>query len=376
MRMLFGCLPLHGHAYPLLPLAAACRDAGHDVRFATGAAFVRRIQDLGYPTSPVGIGFDEATPIAAAAHPELAALPFAQRWRLGLVVFADVLARATRDDLAPVLAADRPDLVVHEEFDVGAGQAARAAGIPAVEHSLSRRLAPEILAEAERTHGYRADAYLDVCPPGLQLPGARTPGPCRPIRPVPFGDAGTDLPDWIRARRERPLAYVTFGTLVYGAVEALRAAAHGLAALDCDVLVTVGPDGDPAGLGDLPPSVRVERFVPHRPLLPHLDLIAHHGGSGTMFGGFTHGIPQLLLPQDADQFTNAEAIVDAGAGLALTPAEITPESVRAAALTLLKDQRYREAARRLRREIEAMPPPPAVVPALERIALRDDGAFG
>ncbi|MFD6068801.1 glycosyltransferase, partial [Amycolatopsis lurida] len=36
MRLIFTSLVSHGHLYPLLPLAVAARDAGHEVLFATG----------------------------------------------------------------------------------------------------------------------------------------------------------------------------------------------------------------------------------------------------------------------------------------------------------------------------------------------------
>ena len=36
MRIIFVASPLQGHLLPLVPLAAACRDAGHDVLLASG----------------------------------------------------------------------------------------------------------------------------------------------------------------------------------------------------------------------------------------------------------------------------------------------------------------------------------------------------
>ncbi len=36
MRVLFASLASVGHTYPLIPLAVAARDAGHDVHFAAG----------------------------------------------------------------------------------------------------------------------------------------------------------------------------------------------------------------------------------------------------------------------------------------------------------------------------------------------------
>jgi UDP:flavonoid glycosyltransferase YjiC (YdhE family) len=32
LHVLGCCLPDHGHLYPMLPLAVALRDAGHDIR--------------------------------------------------------------------------------------------------------------------------------------------------------------------------------------------------------------------------------------------------------------------------------------------------------------------------------------------------------
>jgi calicheamicin 3'-O-methyl-rhamnosyltransferase len=215
---------------------------------------------------------------------------------------------------------------------------------------------------------FEANAYLDICPPSLQDNSASEPGERIPLRPVATVGPTDSVPDWIAGARSRPLVYLTLGTYVSGHVGSLRAAAIGLGTLDVDTLVTVGPSGDPSALDPLPDSVRVERFVPQGVLLPHVDLVAHHGGSGTMLGALTHGLPQLLLPHGADQFLNAQAIVKSGAGRRLLPEEITPEAVAEAGRALLSEAGYRDAARGLALEIAAMPAPSDTVPKLERLA--------
>jgi UDP:flavonoid glycosyltransferase YjiC (YdhE family) len=40
LRIVFASLPGYGHTYPMVPLALACVEAGHDVTFATGDPFV------------------------------------------------------------------------------------------------------------------------------------------------------------------------------------------------------------------------------------------------------------------------------------------------------------------------------------------------
>lgn len=54
LRLVFCTRPAFGHLYPLMPLACAARDDGHDVVFATGEAFVPRIRALGFETHQVG----------------------------------------------------------------------------------------------------------------------------------------------------------------------------------------------------------------------------------------------------------------------------------------------------------------------------------
>jgi UDP:flavonoid glycosyltransferase YjiC (YdhE family) len=382
--VLFCCRPAYGHVYPLLPLALACRDAGHEVLFGTGEGFRPWLQQLGIRAERVGISIPEADRLALRETPELDALPREERWRFGVVVFGDVLARRTLEDLLPLLEDVAPHVVVYDELDIGAAAAAHVADVPAVAHSLGRQLpgpirraALERLAEVVRGYGigslpddlFAVNPYLDICPPSLQDTTASEPAvriALRPVAPVLVGDA---VPGWVAEVRSRPLVYVTLGTYVSGSVGSLRATAAGVGKLDVDALVTVGPDGDPSALGPLPDSVRVERYVSQGVLLPYLDAVAHHGGSGTMLGALSHGLPQLVLPHGADQFLNAQALIDSGAGHCLTPEEITPETVCEAVEALLGEPGYRQSAGRLADEIAALPTPAQTVPKLEQLAI-------
>jgi UDP:flavonoid glycosyltransferase YjiC (YdhE family) len=130
----------------------------------------------------------------------------------------------------------------------------------------------------------------------------------------------------------------------------------------------VGPEGEPAALGELPANVHVERFVAQSEVLPLVDLIVHHGGTGTVLGALEAGLPQLLLPQGADQFLNAEMLTTAGAVRALPNEVQQPGAIGEAVRALLGDCPERQAAAQLRDEIAAMPAPGEVVPALLELA--------
>lgn len=176
-----------------------------------------------------------------------------------------------------------------------------------------------------------------------------------PVRPDGWYNADAapaDVPP--RSPGGPPRIYVTLGTVAYGAVDVLRRAVTEAADHDAEVLVACGPSGDPTLLGALPGNVRVFRYLPQAALMSTVDLIVHHGGAGTMLSAAAHGVPQLVLPQGADQFVNADSIAAAGVGRRIGP---TPGAVGEAVGDLLGTCSERRAAATLQAEIAGMPSP-------------------
>ena len=80
-----------------------------------------------------------------------------------------------------------------------------------------------------------------------------------------------------------------------------------------------------------------------------------------MLGALEAGRPQLLLPQGADQFMNAELIPAVGAGRALVNDAQAPGAIREQVAAMLGDSAEAATARRISAEIAAMPAPEEVV---------------
>lgn len=386
MRLLFTSLGSFGHAFPLVPLAVAARDAGHDVVFATSEDFLPQLRKAGLETAAAGLGirdafgraFAESGPPGPRRPP--GEVPPEVLTPIVAKVFGEVMPERFGADLPPVFARFRPDLVVSESGNWGGVFAALQAGLPAVSHGFGRVSTGDPMVtrirEAIREHGASlgisvdedldAGSYLDICPESVQDPDflARTPRRV-PLRPVGWSEPG-ELPPGV-LDRSRPLVYLTLGTAM-GHAGVFGAAITGLSGLDVDVLVATGPTVDPATLGEVPPNVRLEAWVPQAALLPHVDLVVHHGGSGTTLGAFGAGLPQLLLPQGADQFSNADAVRAAGVGDRLLGTEVTAEAVATQARHLLTDPAVRDAARALAAEVAAMPSPAEVAAQLPTLA--------
>jgi MGT family glycosyltransferase len=139
----------------------------------------------------------------------------------------------------------------------------------------------------------------------------------------------------------------------------------GLADVDVEVLLTVGPGNDPGALSPLPANAHVEPYVPQSLLLPRCAVVICHGGAGTTLGALAHGLPLLVLPQGADQYVIGERLVSSGAGLCLLMGEVNASTVRSAVLELLNGVDHRAAARRVQQEIGAMPGPKQTVALIE-----------
>ncbi|WP_433272453.1 glycosyltransferase [Actinosynnema sp. CS-041913] len=377
MRILFSSLGSHGHTYPLLPLAVAAHEVGHDVTFVTTAPFASVVTPYGIDHVAGGMDMLAAFELVNAGPAARKAPGF--RPELVSEVFGSILPRSYAADLAPIIVDRKPDLVVHELANPGAGLAAKVADVPAVCHSFGRRWRPtgppevmrRYLAEVAVDLGVDladgdlmplGNPYLDICPPSVQDPDLPvSPTDTIPLRPVPFSEPG-ELPSWVREHRE-PLVYLTLGT-AFGDAGVLRTAIEGLATLDAKVLVSTGPSVAVGALGDVPDNVVVQPWLPQADLLPHVDLVVHHGGAGATMGTFATGVPHLVLPQGADQFSNAEVVTAAGLGDQVLAAELTAEVIATKARHLLTDEAVLAAARAMAEEVAAMPSPHDVASTL------------
>lgn len=387
MRVLFSSLSAYGHFFQLLPLAVAARDRGDEVLFATGEVRHSLLAQLGLTPVVAGRSTDEVVGEAVGAvraeHPDFDELPQEQTLELISSRFSRLMPQAFVDALRPVFADRRPDLVIHGGYCPGPGLAAAVDGIPALCHGTGRARADddEMMGRAAavlrdyaaelgidlpaRYPTFLGNTYLDICPPSMQDPHFLGAAERTELRPVPFNPPAP-LPGWVLGReRDRPLVYLTMGT-ESDSVEMLRHAVDGLSTLDADVLVATGRLAADV-LGDVPDNVVVENWVPQADLLPHTDLVVHHGGNGTTFSAMSAGRPQLFLQNrpGPDQLLNADMVCAAGAAERLLFAEVSADAVAERAGALLADSARRDAAGDIAVEIAGMPAPDVVAARLK-----------
>ena len=277
MRVLLTTQPGHGHFRPLLPVAHALVDAGHDVRVGTSASFGPVVEREGF--APVAVGLDWLHGVDSTIPPELKPPPEANTLE---TFFAHKFVRMTAEQLAADAAALadrwRPDLIVRETTEFGGSLAAEMLGLPsaAVQVASPSLMSDAILAavadvldELRPRLGLAPDPGLTAvrnelvmcfAPPALHDPTVPLPAGLRSFRPASAPASGVP-PDAIAGMgAHRPLVYATLGTVFNDPAHDLPffpAILGGLGDAAVDLLIAVGPNVDPASLGAQRPGVRV-----------------------------------------------------------------------------------------------------------------------
>ena len=388
MRVLFTTQPAYGHFHPLLPLAVAARDVGHDVAFATSALFGPVVEATGFPSIPAGLDWLESD--KTTMPDELKPAPDSTLE----VFFAQQFVTATAGRLARdvVYSAPRwrPDVIVRERTEFGGAIAADALGIPSatVQVASPSLMTPGLLAAMEGPYnaaraglGLEPDEGLEAlenqvvfafAPPSLHDPAVPLPRNLVSFRPVALDRAPTALlPDWAAdLGRDRPLVYATLGTVFNDPQHDLPFFPAVLGALRdevFDVVITVGPNVDPASLGPQPPNIHVERYVPQSLLFPRCSAIVCHGGYGTLLAAIEHGVPLVVVPFGADQPINARSVERLGLGHVIEEEDLTAERMRDAVRSVIEESGWRRNVERVRAEGAALPSSLEAVKILERL---------
>ncbi|HUP71595.1 MAG TPA: glycosyltransferase [Acidimicrobiales bacterium] len=380
MRVLFTSTPGWGHIHPMVGLARAFLDRGDSVLWVTGADACARLEREGFEASPAGRGEREGMAEVNRRFPEIQKLPPPERPEFMFHrLFGTVRAAPMLADLMPTAREWSPTVVVCDAAEFAGPIAAAALGVPNITQSFGALL-PENRVAAASTEvaslwtaqgleprpycGCYDHLYLDIYPPSLQSADRPHVPVTQHLRPEAFAIGGDEpLPEWVTTAQSDPLVYVTLGT-VFRNDAVLTTIVEAVRELGVRVVVTVGPHGDPDSLGPQPSNVHVARYIPQSQLLPHCSVVVSHAGSGTFLAALSAEIPQLCIPQAADQFLNAAACTASGTGLALQPGSVSVEQVRDAVTRLLSEAAFKNATERVSREISAMPSARAVAERL------------
>ena len=381
MRILFTFAGGNGHFQPLIPIARTALSVGHSIAFAGEAAMLPVIEAAGFTAIPTAGATLRDTP----QRLPLLDLDSEREDRDLREGFATRLARQHASDTLSLCDQWQPDLLVCDEVDFGTIIAAERLMTPyatvlviASGSFIRNEVIAEPLNVLRAEHGLPPDLDLKMLSRYLVLspfpPSFRHPAFLLPPTAHSFHlqDAiGTDVPqlEWAPANG-LPSVYFTLGTIFnLESGDLFERVLAGLSDLPINVIATVGHAIDPAEFGPQPPNIRIERYIPQEMILPHCALSVSHGGSGSVIGALSHGVPMALIPMGADQPHNAARCQELGVAQVLNAIESTPETIRSEVTEVLANPLYRKNAELLRDEIAALPGPDYALELLERLAV-------
>jgi UDP:flavonoid glycosyltransferase YjiC (YdhE family) len=370
MRILMSSVPQHGHLLPLLPLARAFQDRGHEVAVLTAAGMEPVLAAQGLKLLPAGPLPDALLAEVArrtGADPAGAPTPASVA-----EFFAGTRIDLTADEALTVTEDFRPDLVVAELCDYVGPLVAARTDTPVATLAFGPPLPPvftEAMDAMARTRHEARDLpwqprkwLLDTWPASMRADEWQRPEGWLPLRPEAFREPGSTAPKPPVSARQRVL--VTFGTWFSDPAK-LSPLLQELSTLDVDVVVTLGLAARPEEFDVDRERVTFVGFTPMDDLLDGVDVVVTHGGAGTTAAALMKGVPLVVLPQGADQFFQAERVAAAGAGIALDPPAQTPAELVEAVRKTLEDVSFRENVTTIAKEIAAMPDADAVAATLE-----------
>ncbi|ADV67623.1 macrolide family glycosyltransferase [Deinococcus maricopensis] len=368
-----------GHVHPTLPIVAELVRRGHRVVYYCGEAVRQKIEATGAEWRAVPWDF---TPVERAPRPRLSAYALEQA-RCAETLLPQLLKEL--QDLNPACVMvdfmcfwgrivartlQLPTVNLSSSFALGPGvlpprpvlMALDLAGAPlqGAREVLAVRRTTQRLSRQYRQADLRTQFDLLsmdgddvlVCTARAFQPHAERFGErfqfVGPSVAPRAREATTDLP----RLDERPLVYVSLGTVFNHKLDFFRECVHAFADGQYQVILSVGQSTDPAALGPLPPHMHARAYVPQLDVLARAAVFITHAGMNSVSEAMAHEVPVVAVPQAADQFTIAQRVAALGVGRNLLPFQRRARHLRAATDALVADAAVRSRCRALRQAFE------------------------
>jgi len=369
-----------GDLQPLVAVALALRARGHETRFLGDASVGRALGPLGVDVDVLPPDLDLGPRLARAVREAMeasrgdlaAAGPAVQK---GLELWA-------HDMVEPVKRAateQAPDVIVTSLFGVEALHLAAPSQPWAVINSTFYVGSP-LQRPAEQDFGPRAiplltryaslldsaDLILHASDQVFDFDFKGLPDKHHYAGPLGIWEPPGPVPSYLDEPGPR-WALVTISSQLQDDIPLAQVALAALADRSVRVLLTVGPDHDPAELSNVPSNARIERTVSHAAVLEHGALFLSHAGHGSVMKALWNGCPMVLVPWGRDQPGVAARAAALGIAEVVERDVATPEALGAAIDRVSASEEMRIIATRHSERLRATDPPATAASLIESL---------
>ncbi len=358
-----------GRLYPLVPTLLELSRRGHEVTVKAGIDDMERLRSAGLHAEPLAPPIERFEPDDWKARTHFGAL------MSGLRQFGE-RARAQADDLTQAIAEVQPDVLFIDEGAWGTAAVAERSRLPWAfslvsaipltsrdappfglglrpRHDAVGRVRDHVVGRltlgtleriiASHLNPLRselgvppftkidqfylvADLVLAFTAEPFEYPRSDWPEKVRLVGPG-LWEPPAEPPAWL-ADIYQPLVLVTCSTLFQNDRKIAQTACEAFTGEPVDAVITT-VEIDPASFRP-PANIRIERFVPHTPVLDRAACVVCHAGMGITQKALAHGVPVVAVPFGRDQPEVARRVEVARAGVRLPARKLTPAHLRAA----------------------------------------------
>lgn len=363
-RIVFFCIPAHGHTNPTLGVVKELARRGHEVLYYSYKPFREKIEAAG-GTFVACDDFDAEMRLTKEEASRLGSdLALSTRVLVDTTLSLDDMVCREMEKL-------KPDCIVADSMAVWGKAVARKQNIPFV--SSTTTFAFNQYSARIMKQSFRELISLFLAMPKIQKDLKRLQAKGYPVKNIlelisnddttetivytspefqPQSETFSDKyafvgpsiqqPKMTIEKKREKLVYISMGTVNNDMLPLYKNCIQALGNTGYQVILSAGNQVDLAAFGSLPEMVEVYASVDQIAVLEKTDVFLTHCGMNSVSEALYFGVPLAMLPQTKEQEGVAERVRQLGAGVLLK--DTTPEGICSAVKGLLTNPSYREKA--------------------------------
>ena len=356
-RIVFFCIPAHGHTNPTLGVVKELTNRGHEVLYYSYKPFREKIEAAGAKFIPCD-DFDAELHLTKGEASRLGSdLRLSTRVLVDTTLALDEMVCREMERL-------QPDCIVADSMAVWGKAVAKKLGIPLV--SSTTTFAFNQHSAKVMKQSFRELISMVFAMPRIQKEIRRLQAKGYPFHNIleiisnddatdtivytspefqPFSETFSDKYAFVgpilrRAeqtfeKKREKLLYISMGTVNNDMLPLYRNCIAALGRTGHQVVLSVGSQVDFSAFGEVPENVEIYPSVDQIAVLQQADVFLTHCGMNSVSEALYFGVPLLMLPKTKEQEGVAERVRQLGAGVILE--DTAPDLIRASAEALLTD---------------------------------------
>lgn len=364
-RIVFFCIPAHGHTNPTLGVVRELVSRGHEIWYYSYEPFREKIKAAGAVFVPCD-QYDAELSISPKDGARVGKdLAFSTKLLVDTTLALDDMVCREMERL-------KPDCIVADSMAAWGKAVAMKLGIPFVsstttfafnKHSakimkqspkelLSMMLSmPKVNKDIKRLRdkGYPVNNVLDIIQNDDNAHTIVYTSPQFQPCAETFSDRYAFVGPSIRSaeseiqKTKDKLIYISMGTVNNDMLPLYKSCVEAFADGEYQVIMSIGQNTDKNALGTLPYNISTYSVVDQIAVLQKTDAFISHCGMNSASESLYFGVPLVMLPQTSEQGGVAQRVSQLGAGIMLKGT--SHKAIRAAVDELLSDGVYKEKAR-------------------------------